>query len=261
MDIPLNADIECIDGHCGRSTYVVLNPTSQVVTHIVVKADKVPHTEYLVTVSRVTQATPDMIKLDFVTDELSAQQVFISTRFIRMEHPPYNDFPFIVWPFVLSRTQEMVAVYDRVIPYGEMAVHRGAKVEAIDGNVGQIDEFLVDPDTGHITHLILGEDSSGKKKEVAIPVSAIKSFGQERIYLNIDKRATSSLPKVPIERRYELALKTEIEKYAERESDLASRVADLESELQEMRAELLATIDDRFETLSEEIDALKQKSL
>lgn len=114
---------------------------------------------------------------------------------------------------------------------------------------------------GLLTHLILGEDSSGKKKEVAIPVSAIKSFGQERIYLNIDKRATSSLPKVPIERRYELALKTEIEKYAERESDLASRVADLESELQEMRAELLATIDDRFETLSEEIDALKQKSL
>ena len=259
MDIPLNANVECIEGHCGRSTYIVLNPTTQVVTHIVVKADRAPHDEQLVPVDWIAHTTPDMVKLNCTKDELAGQQPFTGTHFVQIDHPPYKDVPYLMWPFTVPITSEMIPVKDQAIPPGELAVHRGAKVEATDGTVGQVDEFLVDEETEHITHLVLGEGYLWDKKEVAIPVSAIKYFGQERIYLNIDKRAVASLPEVPVDRRYELALKVELEKYEERESELEARVDELTIKLDTIRAELQAAIDERYVTLSAQIAALRKK--
>ena len=42
MEIPLNVDVHCSDGHCGRSTYIILNPTTEQVTHLVVKQKQPP---------------------------------------------------------------------------------------------------------------------------------------------------------------------------------------------------------------------------
>ncbi len=127
MDIPLNANIECIEGHCGRSTYVVLNPTTQVVTHIVVKTNQIPHAEHLVPVNWIAQTTPDLIKLNCTKDELAAQQAFSGMHFIQIDHASYKVAPFIMWPFAMPVTSEMIPVTDQAIPPGELAVHRGPK--------------------------------------------------------------------------------------------------------------------------------------
>ena len=37
MDIPLNVDVHCPDGRCGRSTHIIINPATEQVTHLVVK--------------------------------------------------------------------------------------------------------------------------------------------------------------------------------------------------------------------------------
>jgi hypothetical protein len=37
MDIPVKAVVQCTDGPGGRSTYVVVNPITEQVTHLVVK--------------------------------------------------------------------------------------------------------------------------------------------------------------------------------------------------------------------------------
>ena len=50
MEIPLNAQVECTDGVCGHSEYVLINPVIDQVTHLVVKEDAVPNTEYIVPV-------------------------------------------------------------------------------------------------------------------------------------------------------------------------------------------------------------------
>jgi hypothetical protein len=47
MDIPVNAEVQCSDGLCGRSTYIILNPTTEQIRRLVVKATKPPHTEFL----------------------------------------------------------------------------------------------------------------------------------------------------------------------------------------------------------------------
>ena len=50
MEIPLQAQVECTDGVCGRSVYVLINPLVEQVTHLVVKDDSFPNTEYIVPV-------------------------------------------------------------------------------------------------------------------------------------------------------------------------------------------------------------------
>jgi hypothetical protein len=37
MEIPLNAQVECTDGICGRSAYVLIDPVFDQVTYLVVR--------------------------------------------------------------------------------------------------------------------------------------------------------------------------------------------------------------------------------
>ena len=39
MEIPLDAQVECTDGVCGRSVFVLVNPVIEKVTDLVVKED------------------------------------------------------------------------------------------------------------------------------------------------------------------------------------------------------------------------------
>ena len=47
IEIPLNAQVECTDGVCGRSVDVLINPVIDRVTHLVVKEDASPNTKYI----------------------------------------------------------------------------------------------------------------------------------------------------------------------------------------------------------------------
>ena len=79
MDIPLNANVECTDGLSGRSTYVIVNPIAQQVTHFVVKEKKRPHTERLVSLDKIEETTPNLIRLRCTKNELAKMEPFIGT--------------------------------------------------------------------------------------------------------------------------------------------------------------------------------------
>jgi sporulation protein YlmC with PRC-barrel domain len=80
------------------------------------------------------------------------------------------------------------------IPPGELAVQRGASVEATDGYVGKVAEFVVDPKSRHITHLVLREGHLWGKKDVIIPLSAMGEIRDDSVFLNIDKDQIELLP-------------------------------------------------------------------
>jgi len=200
MDIPINAEVHCADGHCGQSTYVVLNPTTSQVTHLVVKEKRFPHTEYLVPIDQVVETTPHLIRLRCTEQELAAMEPFIETEFVQSSFPAYIGDPFVMWPYVVPEMMAIPLEHER-IPPGELAVRRGAQVEATDGHVGQVDEFLIDPASGHITHLVLREGHLWRQKEVTIPVSEIDRIEEDSVYVKLDKRSIEALPAIPIRRR------------------------------------------------------------
>ena len=86
------------------------------------------------------------------------------------------------------------------IPPGEMAVQRGARVEATDGTVGQVDELLINSNNMQVTHLVLLERHLLEHREITIPVSQIDRVYEDKVYLKLDRQSVEQLPTTPIQR-------------------------------------------------------------
>ncbi len=203
MDIPVNADVICEDGSCGRSTYVIIDPTTWQVTHVVVKEKGFPYVERQVSLDRVAETGHRTIRMKCTRDELAATDQFIEMEFLSGAEPysSYEADEYMVWPYTLPDGVRVPLEHQR-IPPNELAVRRNAKVEATDGHVGVVDEFLVDPTNGHITHLVLREGHLWGKKEVTIPVSQIDRIEESTVWLKLDKRSIEALSAIPIKRLF-----------------------------------------------------------
>ena len=80
-----------------------------------------------------------------------------------------------------------------VVPLGETEVGRGEHVHALDGEIGQVEGFLVDPDDHRVTHVLLQEGHLWGRKEVAIPMSAVTGV-ENGIRLSMTKKQIEDLP-------------------------------------------------------------------
>jgi sporulation protein YlmC with PRC-barrel domain len=200
MDIPIDAEVFCTDGYCGRSTYVVLKPKTEEVTHLVVKEEESPHKEILIPVTAVAATTPDSINLSYTHDKLAQLQPFIETEYVKVDIPRYAGGVYSLAGDYYSE-QEVLPLRHKLTPAGELAVQWGARVEASDGHVGRVDEFLVDPATERVTHLVMREGHLWGKRDVTIPVSEIDRIDEDTVHLKIDKRGIEALPALPVRRK------------------------------------------------------------
>lgn len=210
MEIPLQAKVECTDGICGYSAYVLINPVIDQVTHLVVKADSSPNTEILVPVDLVKETLENTIRLGCSKAELEKMTPFVQTEFVEEKVLDYAGYrggitgigSYFYMPYVTSEISVPVTVKNQQIPPGELAVHRGTRIEASDGYVGLVDEFVVNPDNGHITHLVMRQGHLWGQKDVIIPISAMEDTDDDTLFLNIDKHQIEALPTFPVRRRW-----------------------------------------------------------
>jgi sporulation protein YlmC with PRC-barrel domain len=211
MEIPLQAPVECTDGVCGCSEYVLINPVLDKVTHLVIKEDSAPNTEYIVPVDFVKETIAETIHLRCSRSELKKMEPFIETTFIKEIAPGMNYGmgggmrglgSYYYLPYVSYSRTVQVAVEHQQIPPGELTVRRGTRVEAKDGYVGKVDEFVVNPENGNITHLVMREGHLWGKKDVIIPLSALGETRENTVFLKLDKQQIGDLPSFPIHRRW-----------------------------------------------------------
>ncbi len=190
VNFPLNADVHCRDGRLGTSTYIVLNPITQQVTHVVVKLKQAPSQELMVPVRRIRETTPDLILLECNKDELDDLAPFVITDFLMADIPHYTSDPKMtaLWPYV-NPARRIMSDTHVTLAAQELAVHRGTRVRATDGRIGQVSEFLIDPESDSVTHLILREGLPWDRKYITIPVSEIDRIEEDIVHLNLDKKA------------------------------------------------------------------------
>jgi sporulation protein YlmC with PRC-barrel domain len=202
IHLPMKAEVHCPDGLAGRSTYVIGNPSNRQITHLVVKSFRPPFRETLVPVDQVEETTDDRIKLKCTRDDLNNMKPFEYEEYIHTEIPGYLYGPYVV-PGV-EYTSEWVDTYMPVkrqnIPAGEVALQRGARVEATDGYVGQVDELLINSTHMQVTHLVLLERHIFQKREITIPVSQIDHVLGDTIYLKLDRQSVEALTTTPRQR-------------------------------------------------------------
>jgi sporulation protein YlmC with PRC-barrel domain len=82
------------------------------------------------------------------------------------------------------------------IPAGELSLAPGMEIDASDGKVGELDEIVLDPSSGKITHLLAKEGPFWRRKEVLIPVPSVMSVDGQAIHLRMDKKTVSQMPAV-----------------------------------------------------------------
>jgi uncharacterized membrane protein len=138
-------------------------------------------------------------------NELAAMEAFVELHYIKSE-PLDPEEVTASQVFMMPYTTPLDAGYIPAeverIPPGELAVRRGTQMEASDGHIGKVGELAVEPDGGHVTHLILLRGHLWGKKEIAVPISAIDRVDEDTVYLKLDKHAVGLLPALPVRRHY-----------------------------------------------------------
>jgi uncharacterized protein YrrD len=206
IDISLNAEVLCQDKRCGRVSSVILNPLTDELTHFVLRTDGLFEKDYLVPVERIVSSSGEALLLNCTSEEVAELEPFHQTTFVQLDPVDYPYLPDVMlgpiyeWPFVRSEDGYSLAVESESVPAHELAVRRGATVQATDGKIGHVDEFLVDPANNHVTHLVMHRGHLWNKRDVVIPISAVNRVEDDSVYLTLDKPAVAELPRIPIHR-------------------------------------------------------------
>jgi len=203
MDIPLGVSVHCTDGRIGQSTFIIVNPATEEVTHIVVRGNKAPKAERLVPIDWIANTAAEVILLNHNIEDFEHLDLFRATDFVYTEIPLHDSDPRLtaLWPYVVPSKRIVDDTVIRIAP-GELAVHKGTAVHAKDGPIGRVDEFIVGPRTGMITHLTMREGHLWGQKEVSIPMSLIEKIEEDVVYLKVDKKMIGDMPRIKVNRRW-----------------------------------------------------------
>jgi sporulation protein YlmC with PRC-barrel domain len=200
MDIPIGVAVQCVDSLAGQSTCIIVNPAMMHVTHVVVKADD-NGIEHLVPLTLIIESSRQEIKLRCTKGEFDQLTPLVQTEYIQPSRPyeNYDSSQYLLWPYATPNLTT-IPLEHTMIPPEDLAVKRGARVDASDGTVGRVNEFLVNPVNGHISHLILEEGSFWNKKHVTIPVADIERIEEDVVYIKLDRQSIEALPAIPVQR-------------------------------------------------------------
>ncbi|MBN1264351.1 MAG: hypothetical protein JXA25_02580 [Anaerolineales bacterium] len=203
MNIAIDARIVCETGVCGSVSCVIINPVNNELTHVVVDDAVYPYTRYVIPTSLLEETESNVLRMKGTKKDFSKLEHFIEHRFIKSDeaHGFYPASRHVYLPFGWPIHEEFAKLEVEHIPQGELAIHRGATVEAVDGPIGKVDQFLVLPPNGHITHLIMLENHRWGNSRVTIPISAIDHTAKDVVYLKLNKAEIKTLPDIPIKHK------------------------------------------------------------
>ena len=186
----IGARASCTDGHCGGVRRLIIDPATEIVTHLVIQPGHRQEAGRLVPVHLVETADGE-IRLRCTRAE-----------FGELDHAAERDLvagaeaPQIVeHGGVSGAALRQTTVLEDVIPVGETEVGPGEPVHAVDGEIGRVQGFLVSPGDDRVTHVLLQEGHLWGRKKIAIPLSAVTGV-DAGIRLNLTKQQVEELPPV-----------------------------------------------------------------
>ena len=199
------------DGAVGRLIRVIVDPTVEEVTHLVIEPEHRPDLGRLVPLDLVDFNDPSGgISLRCTKEQFEDLDPAEDTQIIpatdayggygpgQISYMPYYGLEGggLAVPGVggAGAVAPQVVATDS-IPLGEVEIRRGDPVQATDGHIGRVQGLVIHPGSRHVTHFLLQEGHLWGKKEVAIPISAVAST-VDGIELTISKHEVQDLPPV-----------------------------------------------------------------
>ena len=200
----IGADASCTDGVCGEVTRVVVDSVARAVTHLVVEPKHRQGLGRLVPLDLV-DATTGEVRLRCTVTEFEKLDFAEETQFLPGDsaYVGYGPGQVLSWPYYglgmgLSLGSVPPVVTYETLPLGEVAVRRGERVHATDGEIGRVQGLVINPRDHRVTHVLLQEGHLWGRKEVAIPIGAVTGV-EDVIRLNITKQEVQDLPPVDVD--------------------------------------------------------------
>ncbi len=195
----------CSDGPCGTVSRVVVDPVARELTHLVVEPAHRSGLGRLVPLDLV-QAGADEVSIRCTLAEFEELPHAEENDFLPggSGYESYEQHEAYYWPYFgleggpdpLIANASAIVTHD-TLPPGEVGVRRGAPVHATDGEIGKVEGLVVDPEHGHVTHVLLQEGHLWGRKQVAIPIGAVGRL-DAGIRVNLTKGEIEELPAVDL---------------------------------------------------------------
>src|SRR5271169_367774 len=208
-EFTVGVSAECSDGHCGQLSRIITDPATRKITHLVIKPGH-RKSDRLVPVELVDMAADDII-LHCTLAEFEELQPAEEIDLVAGDEygggygaaesvQGYGNVGSMGVGGSASGASiggslghHVRTVTQHVVPMGEAELIPGEHVHAVDGEIGEVQGFIVNPDDQQVTHVVLKEGHLWGRREVAIPISAVTAI-DEGIRLNITKKQVEELP-------------------------------------------------------------------
>jgi len=175
----IGADASCTDGVCGEVSRVVVDPVARAVTHLVVEPAHWRGSGRLVPLDLV-DATTGEIRLRCTLADFEKLDPAEETQFLpgTPGYPGYDPEQVLSMPYYgigigmgmgMGGGDVPVAVTYDAVPLDEVEVRRGEHVHATDGRIGKVQGLVIDPDSHHVTHVLLQEGPCGAARKWLSP--------------------------------------------------------------------------------------------
>lgn len=200
ITLVLGSEAVCGDGYRGEVRAVVLEPADRTVTHLVVEPEGRSGLARLVPFDLAEVARGGILlsctEAQFRDLEPAEQTL---AEFTLAYQAPVQLLPpgwrgaggQVTQGGAIPRIPEKETV--DVIPPGEVEEHRGGRVHATDGDIGQVRGLLIDPVTRRVTHVLVREGHLLGRRDVAVPSGAVTAF-DDGIRLSITRQQVRELP-------------------------------------------------------------------
>jgi len=190
-EFTLGARASCPDGFCGVVSRTILDPAARTVTHLVI-SPRHGAGGRLVPLDLVEAAAGE-IRLRCTLDEFGRPDPAEETELVDGGYGDAGAMGMGGSVPGMSLGYSTPLVVEHAVPLGDIEVERHESVLAMDGHIGQVEGFVVDPADQKVTHVLLKEGHLWGRRQVAIPVSAVASV-DAGIRLNITKQQVEDLP-------------------------------------------------------------------
>jgi len=207
-EFAIGAQASASDGVCGEVSRLIMDPAALTVTHLVIEPKHRREPGRLVPVHLVDTTTgqirlrcsiAEFDELDLAEETDLAEGLDYGGGYGQAEavqgYGGMGGIGATGMGIGMGVGHNTPVVVQDVVPLGEVEVQRGESVHALDGEIGKVKGFLVDPDDNRVTHVLLQEGHLWGRKEVSIPISAVTGV-DAGIRLNITKKQVEDLPPV-----------------------------------------------------------------
>jgi sporulation protein YlmC with PRC-barrel domain len=188
-EFAMGAKASCVDGLCGEVTRMIFDPATETLTHLVIVPKHLRESGRLVPLNLV-DTTVGEIRLQCTLAEFGRLEVAEETELLNVGTEGMGIGGMTAPMGVSSPVRTDV---EEIVPPGETDIVHGERVHCVDGEIGKVEGFLVDPGDHRVTHVQLQEGHLWGRKEVAIPVSSVTKI-ENGIWLNLTKKQVEDLP-------------------------------------------------------------------